>query len=188
MKNILVAAVVLFGVGTAMAQSFPQGELQVFYQGNRSFDYRSGSPAFDIRDAGLKGGGFGFAYNITGVFGLWQQMGFYTGVKQGGLDLNLINEMQGLLVTKRDVGPFNFFAKGGVGFTRYVFEQPGFTLVSYGQTFSYGGGAQIRLSPGFHLLLELNQMAMGLPDITGARDRAKWDSNLLITTGIAIHF
>jgi len=171
-----------------LAQYEGQSGIQLFYQRDQGFDFRSGSAAFDVQSVHLNGGGFGFDYGITDWFALWSQVAFYSGVRQGGISMNLINEIQGMKLTSPGKGPFRVYAKGGVGFTRYIFEFPGFRAVDYGQAFNYGGGLQIKVSGGMSLILEATQLAVSLPNLTGAPGRDKWDASTLFTTGIAFHF
>jgi hypothetical protein len=190
MKNLLPVLFLLFGCNICLAQYGPQGQLDLYYQRVQGFDYRSGSSSFDIEGANLNGGGFGIGYNLTDVFSIWTQTSFYTGAKQGDLDLKFINQIQGIKLTKRDLGSVNLFVKGGMGFARYVFKQEGFSgeSVFFSQTFNYGGGAEIGIGEGIYFFVELSQMSMGLPNITGSPDRDKWDSNILITSGISLFF
>lgn len=189
MQKIAQAWVLLAASGVLWAQpDFPQGEFQGFYQRVQGFDFNSGSPSFQVEQANLNGGGLGFVFNLSHWLGFWSQTGFYGGVEQSGIQMKLINEMQGLKLTKRGLGPLAVYAKAGMGFVRYVFEIPNGTAVRYGTSFSYGGGLDIKLSEGMSLLLEATQLSLGLPDITGSRTRDKWDSSVLVTTGIAFRF
>lgn len=184
LRHFLLLTTLMSAAGICRAQS---GELQVFYLRAQGFDFRSGSAAFDIRGARLNGGGFGLSYNVTEWMALWSQAGFFSGVRQGDIRMNMISQLQGVALS-RGRGAFRAFVKGGTGFARYVFEQPGLTSVSYGQAFSYGGGIQIGFTPSFFFVLEAAQLAVGLPNLTGVPGRDKWDSTPLITTGLAIHF
>lgn len=174
--------------GLSLAQSSPQGEIQLYYQSVQGFDFDSGTPLFSISDEDFQGGGFGFVYNLNSWFGLWSQSTFFGGVEQNEISLKLINQMQGVKLTARDLGPINLFGKGGMGFTRFVFETPTFETVRFGTSFNFGGGIEYVLKEGLLLIVEGTQMSMSLPDISGLPDRDKWDSNLLVTVGIAFQF
>ncbi len=190
MKKLLMLAVWLAGAGSCLAQD-QSAELQLFYQRFQGFDFNAGTffgtPIFDVHGANPNGGGFGFVYNLNPKFGFFQQTGFFQGVEQNGLNLRIINETQGLRVMK-PTKKFDLYAKGGLGFNHYVFNQSGNSSVFYGMAFIYGGGTEARLSEGLFLILEADYVTMSLPNITGAPDRSKWDNALLLTTGIAIRF
>ena len=109
-SSLLLFFVLLSKVG--LAQYEGQSGIQLFYQRDRGFDFRSGSAEFDVQSAHLNGGGFGFDYGITDWFALWSQVAFYSGVRQGGISMNLINEIQGMKLTSPGKGPFRVYAKG----------------------------------------------------------------------------
>lgn len=186
MKNLLVSLIVsLTAVGLCSAQpDFPQGQFVGFYQRLQGFDFRD----LGVQDANFNGGGLGFTFNLNHWFGVWSQTGFFTGTEVDGIQMRLINELQGVQLTKREVGPLNVYAKGGVGFARYVFELPGFEVVRFGFSASYGGGLEIRVSDAMGIILEAQRLSMSLPDVTGFQDRDGWDSNTVITTGVAFNF
>jgi hypothetical protein len=186
MKRLLVLAVLLSVPGACLAQDF-SGEIQGFYQRVQNIGFK----LFDISGAtttvsGLNtnGGGYCFVYNITPVFGFFQQMGFYAGVEPvPGLRMRTVSESQGIRLTK-DKGAIAFYAKGGVGFNYYVFSQPGFSgeSVGYGMALDYGGGTEIKMSEGMFLVLEAGYKTAGRPFGFG------WDTALQITTGVAFRF
>jgi len=187
----IVLAVWLCGTGVCLAQQGPQGELQGFYQRIQTFKMRSGGGEgsyFADYNKATNGGGFGFVYNITDRFGMYQQTGFLGGAKDQDLTMRLITEFQGMRVTKNAKG-IDFFAKGGVGFARYVLQQSGSQLgVYYNVAFQYGGGAEIDIGRGMFLLLEVTGLSMGVPELYFTDDRSKWCNTLMITPGIAIRF
>jgi len=183
MKKWMIVAVMMFGTEVCLAQD-SGGEFQGFYQRVQSFNFNSGDPIFNVQNGNTNGGGFGFVYNITPVFSLFQQTSFFGGFEQSGLKMRLITEAQGVRLSK-GTDAILFYAKGGVGFNRYVLENLG---IDYGTAFILGGGAEIRMTEGLYLLLEATNLTMGLPNLTNLPGRSKWDNALLFTTGIAIRF
>jgi hypothetical protein len=189
MRRILIVGIIwLFSAAVGWAQQ-QSGELQGFYQRINSFDmkYGGGPTPYDIKGQAFNGLGYGFVFNISDKFGLYQQMGFFfSGVGQGGIDIKLITEFQGMQLTKTK-GRVDLFARGGVGFSRYVFNR---NSVFYSMAFQYGGGIEIQLKQGIFMLIEVTGISMGVPDVTGYDfpDRTKWNTSLVIGPGIAIHF
>lgn len=182
----IILAMWLCGTGVCLAQQGPQGELQGFYQRIQTFKMQSGGPVFADYDKATNGGGFGFVYNVTDKFGIFQQTGFLGGAKDelSGLTMRMITEFQGMQVTKRAKG-IDFYAKAGVGFSRYVIENSG---VWYSLAFQYGGGAEINIGRGLYLVLEATGLSMGVPELYYTDDRSGWCNTLMITPGIAIRF
>lgn len=119
MKRLTIAAILLWGSGICLAQDSKQ-EIQGVYLRIQGFTFNSGTTDFDIENASINGGGYAFVYHITEKFGLFQQMGFFGGAEQNGLKVKLITEFQGMQVNKK-TGPLILYAKGGLGFTRYIF-------------------------------------------------------------------
>lgn len=188
MKKFLRIVVVWSFCSLILAQDAPSGQLEVFYQRVQGFDFFSGDPGFDIQDQNFNGGGFGFVFSLNDWLGFFSETGLYGGVEQGSLKMKLINQAQGVRVTAREVGPVNFYARGGIGFARYVFETPAFETVRYGMSLIYGGGVEIPLMEGLLLKLDGSRVTQSLPQITSVPDRDKWDSNFILTTGIAFQF
>ena len=183
----IVLAMWLCGTGVCLAQQGPQGELQGFYQRIQTFKMRSGGDVFADYNKATNGAGFGFVYNITDRFGMFQQTGFLGGAKDelSGLPpMRMITEFQGVQVTKR-FHAIDLYAKGGVGFVRYVMENQG---VWYNVAFQYGGGAEISIGRGMYLVLEATRLSMGVPELYYTDDRSKWCNTFLISPGIAIRF
>jgi hypothetical protein len=58
----------------------------------------------------------------------------------------------------------------------------------YKFAFSYGAGAFLWIKEGFGLVFDASNLMMGMPNLTDASGRDKWDSGLTLTTGIAIRF
>lgn len=182
----MVLAMWLCGTGVCLAQQGPSGELQGFYQRIQTFKMRSGGDLFADYNKATNGGGFGFAYNITDRFGIYQQMAFLGGAKDEAYDITMrmITEFQGMQVTKR-YDKIDFYAKGGLGFVRYSVQNSGESKMA----FQYGGGAEIKVgNSGMYLILELTRLSMGVPQFFFTDDRSKWCNTFLISPGIAIRF
>jgi hypothetical protein len=187
MKRLLMAIVIWVGsAGFCLAQQASGGEMQGFYQRVQSFTFRDPAIGLDISGQTFNGGGFGFVFNITEKFALYQQTGFFGGVGQDGLNIRLITEFQGMQMTKH-TGRADFFVKGGVGFARYVFSGA-LSGVNYNMAFQYGGGTEIKLKPSLYLLIEVTGLSMTVPNLTDSQDRSKWNTSFLIGPGISIHF
>lgn len=189
MKKFILIVALFFAFSAVSLAQQPTGQLKVFYETIQGFDFRSGTPAFDIQDESFHGGGFGFNYTLNRWFDLWTQTTFFSGVRQGSIDLKLINQMQGLRAVARSRGPINVYGKGGMGFTRHVFNVANFgEQVRFGTTFVVGGGVELKWTDATLIFIEVNQNAMSLPDITGLDARDKWDSNTGIALGLAFQF
>jgi hypothetical protein len=160
--------------------------MQGFYQRIQTFKMRSGGAIFENYDKATNGGGFGFVYNITEKFAMFQQTGFLGGPKDEptGLTMRMITEFQGMQLTKR-TNAIDFYVKGGIGFARYVIENSG---VSYNVAFQYGGGTEIKVGRGLYLVLEATGLSMGVPELYYTDDRSKWCNTLMFTSGVAIRF
>jgi hypothetical protein len=188
MKRLIIVAIWLAGSTVCLAQG-TSGELQLTYQRIQSFTMRSGIPSFfDFDGVALNGGGYGFVYNITEKFGLFQQMGFFGGVEQSPYKIRLITEHQGLRL-KTEKGSVTLYAKGGVGFTRYVFESSGQTQgVDSHVNFVYGGGMHFPIFSGLRMIIDVSRQSMGLPNLTGMPNRSKWSNAFYLSTGIVFCF
>lgn len=187
MKRLTIVAMLLWGGGVCLAQDAKQEIQGVFFR-IQGFTFNSGDPSvFDVEGAGINGGGYAFVYHITEKFGLYQQMGFMGGAEQNGLKVKLITEFQGFQVNKAK-GPLILYAKGGLGFTRYVFSGA-LSGVDSHFALNYGGGTEIRMKEGLNLVLEATRLTMGLPNLLGdLPGRTGWANCWQLATGIAIHF
>jgi hypothetical protein len=183
----ILMGIALLSISAAAAQA-SQGEFRGYYQHIANFDFQSGSPDFDITGDSFNGGGFGFVFNLNEWFGLYSESTFLTGVEQQGLDLKLFNQIQGAKLTAREVGPFNLYAKGGIGFTRFVFDSQGSEFVQYQTSFAGGGGVDILFSENFAIFVEGNLLSFSLPNLTGVENRDKWDSAFGTTVGVVLSF
>lgn len=187
-RGLLIVALVVATCSMLYGQA-PQGELEVYYQTIQNFDFDSGSPQFSISDEAFHGGGFGFVFYLNDWFGLFSNTSLYGGIEENAIDLKLINQVQGVKLIARDLGIFNVYTKGGIGFARYVFELQNLgETVRYGTSFLAGAGLEVRMSDNIYFLLEGNQTSLSLPDISGSPNRDKWDSTLGFLTGIALQF
>lgn len=189
MKQYLLIAALLVMICPALYGQTPQGEMEVYYQSIRSFDFDSGSPQFLIDDETFHGGGFGFVFYLNDWFGIFSNTSLFGGIEQNAIDLSLINQVQGAKLIARDLGIFNVYTKGGIGFVRFVFDLQNLgETVRYGTSFLAAAGLEVRMSDNIYLLLEGNQTTLSLPDISGSPDRDKWDSTVGFLTGIALQF
>ncbi len=195
MKRFVAVAFVLLFTGTLLQAQpeFSEVEFQGYYQRVQGFTFSpTGVQGFDFPDSeGFNGGGFGINYNLNHWFGIFSNTSFLGGVEQNDLQMKIINQVQGAKITKRGFGPANFYAKGGVGFMRYVFSSGGQDLaIRYSTSFVYGGGTEIKFKEGMWLVLDLSRLSLGLPNLTGFdfEGRDKWDSSYVITTGVMFSF
>jgi hypothetical protein len=148
MKRLILSFALIGGMaGSTLAQP-PQGELRAYYQRLGSFEFRSGSPQFDIMDKSFNGGGFGFVMNLKDWLGFFTETNFLGGVEQGTIRLSLINQIQGVKLTAREIRSPNLYAKGGIGFTRFVFAIGGQDTVRYQTSFIAGGGVDFMFNEG----------------------------------------
>jgi hypothetical protein len=193
MKRLLIALIAVgLAAGVCLAQpEYSEMEMQAFYQRVQGFDFRSGVQGFEFQDAGFNGAGFGFVYNFKHYVGLFQQTSFLGGVEQSGVKLRMINATQGIKLTKRGLAneKLNLYTKAGIGYVYHIFSVAGQETGDSNMSFSYGGGAEIKMKEGIWLLLDGSRMAMGLPQLTSYEpDRDKWDSSWVFTTGISFQF
>lgn len=187
MRLFMTLVVVSLAGSLCLAQDeFSAVEFQGYYQRVQGFDFQ-GVPGFEFEGVGFNGGGFGFVYNLNPYFGIFSQTSFLAGVEQSNVKLRIINQAQGVKLTKRGES-INVFGKGGVGFVRNVLSFGGQEGVDYGTSFVFGGGTEIKLQEGMWLMLDLSRNIQGLPQLTFLEDRDSWDSNWMITTGISFQF
>jgi len=198
MKSANSALFVLMILCTALyvsAQEETSTEIQGFYQSYRNFSYYSGDPYYSFSPTKLNGGGFMFARNLASYFAMWTQFTFYGSAEKDLFKLGIMNNLQGLRFQTKLHGPFRFYAKGGIGFTRYSIDMVLDNVAAYSYSDSsfsvgYGGGAQIWLGNRFGIVLDATNVHMGLPNLLDADlpDREKWDSGMTYTTGLALRF
>ncbi len=184
-KCALVLLLMSFAAGNSLAQDESNTEITGFYQQYRNFSFNLGS-GFAIPETHLTGGGFNITQNFTDWFGLFTQFSFYGKVGQSvGLPVRIINNQQGPRWQTKQHGPFRLYVKGGLGFSHFGFDNIGSdTKLSL----AYGGGVQVWFAKSAGLTLDLSHVLMGLPNLTGAQGRDKWDSGLVFTPGVSIRF
>jgi opacity protein-like surface antigen len=188
MRYMLAILLVLGSAACAAAQD-TSTEVFGFYQNYRNFDFKTGVSDLDLKKAALNGGGGGIAYNLAQWAALWVQLSFYETAEQPYLKIRAINELQGIRYQTRQYGPIRFYAKGGLGFSRYSVNASGSDLGSSTNfSFTYGAGAQFWMKRWLGLGLEASHLIMNLPQITDSPGREKWDSGLAITTSLAVRF
>jgi hypothetical protein len=185
MKRLMIAAILLWGSGSCLAQE-GSTEVQGLYYRLQGFNFNAGEGYFNIQGASGNGGGYVLVRHFTEKFGMFQQLGFMGGPQNNGYKVRLMTEFQGFQFS-RGKGPFQVYAKGGLGFTRYMFAG-GFSGSASNFAMNYGGGAQIKVKEGLGLVFEATRVTMRLPNLTGASDRSKWANSWQFATGIAIHF
>ncbi len=188
MKRFAIVLVLLFGTHVCLAQD-SSGEIQGFYQRIQPFTFNSGSDSFNIQKAGVNGFGYAIGYNVSDKFALFQQMGFHLGVEQNGFRMRMITELQGMKI-KTQKGPFDLYAKGGLGVMYYTFSGNfGSGGGSAKFALNYGGGTEIQVGEGLFLVLEATRLTAGMPQLVpDPSDRSKWVNAWMFTTGFAIHF
>lgn len=186
----VLAVSLLWGmVSPALAQD--KTEVYGFFDGYRNFDFKTGSadmgyPA--IKAADMNGGGGGIAYHYASWFALWTQVSFMGTAETTEFSARLINNLQGLRYQTPQYGPFRFYGKLGLGFTNYSI---GISGNSYGYTkfsLGYAGGAEVWMTDYLGLMVEAQHLIMGVPNLTDAAGRDRWDSGLSYKTGLAIRF
>lgn len=163
-------------------------EVYGFYEGYRNFDFKTGDGFPTMEDIKLNGGGGGIAYNLAPWFAMWTQVSFFGTAKHQEFTMRVINNLQGVRYQTEQYGPFRLYAKGGVGFTNYGVSISGSGFGSTKLSVGYGGGAQIWVTDYFGLVLEGFHLVMGVPQLTEADGRDKWDSGLTFKTGLAVRF
>lgn len=193
--GILLLSMILCATIYASAQE-QNTEIHGFYQTYRNFDLHNGTSssgadysAFDVSKAHFNGGGFTIVQNIAPWFAMWTQFSFYGKAKGPNTSVGMFNNLEGVRYQTKQHGPFRFFVKGGVGFSRYSID---IQSNSYGSetklSAAYGGGAQIWFSDHFGVVLDVSHVTMGLPNLSNAKSRDSWDSGLTYTTALAVRF
>ncbi len=187
----LVLATILFGALYAAAQD-TSTEIQGFYQTYKDFSFKAGDgyEDLDIKNTRLGGGGFTIAQNLAPWFAFWSQTTFYGSAEGDAIKARVINNLEGLRYQKRVGGPLEIYGKVGMGFSHInlSFRSGDDIGGEYKFAFSYGAGAFLWIKEGFGLVFDASNLMMGMPNLTDASGRDKWDSGLTLTTGIAIRF
>ncbi len=185
--GVFLVAVFWGGPVTARAQE-QSTEIQGFYQTYRDFSFETGFSDIDIPATSLSGGGFTIAQNLAPWFALWTQLSFYGSAETTNHRVRIINNLQGLRWQTRRYGPLQLYAKGGAGFSHYSMDIAGSGYGEYKLSVAYGGGAFLWANEHFGLVLDATHTTSGMPNLTDADDRDKWDSGLTLATGLAIRF
>jgi hypothetical protein len=166
-------------------------EIQGFYQTYKDFSFKlgSGTESFDIKNTRLGGGGFAIAQNLAPWFAFWSQTTFYGSIKNSETSARVITNLEGLRYQKKFHGPLEVYGKVGMGFGHTSVNVSGSDLGGeYKFAFSYGGGAFVWFKDNFGLVFDASHLMMGLPNLTDASGRDKWDSGLTLTAGVAVRF
>lgn len=170
-------------------------EIQGYFRTYRNFSYDSGDSYYNFSSPmKLNGGGFSLARNFAPWFAMWTELSFYGSPEKDSFKIGIINNQQGLRFQTRQHGPFRFYVKGGIGFTRYsidlVLATQGFSYGDTSLSLGYGGGAQVWMNKNFGLVFDVSHTLMGLPNLLFADlpDREKYDSGLTYSTGFAVRF
>jgi hypothetical protein len=189
-NSFLLLPMILCAVTICSAQDNQNTEISGFYQQYRDFSYKLSGTAtsYDVPATTLKGGGFIFAQNLAPWFAFWSQTSIFGSVGQtSALSIRAINNLEGARWQTKQHGPFRLYVKGGLGFSHFTLGG----AVDGSDTklsLAYGGGAQAWFSRSVGLFGDLSHILMGLPNLTDADGRDKWDSGLTLTTGLAIRF
>jgi opacity protein-like surface antigen len=187
-SSVLPVVLLLCMTSNALAQD--SIEVYGFFEAYRNFDYKvEPNSSANFKDVDLNGGGGGIAKNFAPWFALFTQVSFFGTPQNEQLSVRIINNLEGLRYSTRKYGPFAFYGKGGVGFTNY-----GVTIAGYGSgsetklSVGYGGGVQLWMSDSIGLFVEASHLVMGVPNLTDAEGRDKWESGLTYKTGMAVRF
>jgi hypothetical protein len=181
---------VFFGAVCVSAQE-QRTEIQGFYQTYKDFSFNAGNgyETLNIKDTRLSGGGFTIAQNLASWFAFWSQTTFYGSAESSYLKARVINNLEGIRYQTQLHGPFQLYAKAGMGFSHFSLDYLGSDLGgAYKFSVSYGAGAMVWLNDNFGLVFDASHLMMGVPNLTDASGRDKWDSGLALTTGLAVRF
>ena len=186
---ILFVSLILCSAAFASAQEY-NTEIQGFYQGYQdfSFDAGNGYELLDIPATKLNGGGFEVAQNLAPWFAFWTRFSFYGSIEQPYLSARIFNNLYGIRYQTEQHGPFRLYGKAGLGYSRYSLNVAGNTGSDTTFSFAYGAGVQIWMSEHFGAVLDASQTIQGVPNLTDAQGRDKWDSGITLSAGIAVRF
>ncbi len=184
MKGVLALLLLCPAAATAEGET----EITGFYQQYRDFKYKVGLEEFDLAPRSLGGGGFSIAQNMAPWFAMWTQFSFYGSAENAGLRVRMINNQQGVRYQTKDYGPVRLYAKGGLGFSRFSIDTVQGSLGDTKFSAAYGAGAHIWMHKHAGINLDLSHVLTGLPNLTGLDTREKWDSGLVLTTGLTLRF
>jgi hypothetical protein len=192
-KYLLLAVMILCPAVYASAQEYGT-EFQGFFQTYRNFSFKTGydTDDYDIPSTSLNGGGFAFSQNLAPWFAFYTQFNFYGSASRPNLSISMFTNHYGARFQTEPRGPFVFYIKGGLGYTRYSmdYDYLGYVYGINDTKFSvgYGGGVQIWVSDHFGGVVDLSHIVSGLPQLTNYASREGWDSGLTLTAGVAVRF
>lgn len=187
-NSILLLSLVL---GIASLASAQQTEVFGYYEGYRNFDFKTGGEGYPfIRGAEMNGGGGGIAYQYVPWFAMFTQFSFLGTAEGDEFSARIINNLQGIRYHTPRYGPIEFYGKGGLGFANYNVTDiySGYTYGATKFSFGYAGGAQVWMTDSVGLVLEIQHLIMGVPNLTDAEGRDQWDSGLSFKVGAAFRF
>jgi hypothetical protein len=180
----------LFILVVVAVNSFAEGDTEItgYYQQYRNFSFKVGGGTYDFSADKLKGVGFSIAHNIAPWFAMWTQLSIYGTLEQTDKSVRIINNLEGIRYQTKMLGPFRFYAKGGLGFSYYSFSFPGTGMSGAKFSAGYGGGTDIWMNKHLGVVLDITHVLMGLPNLTDLSTRESWDSGLTYTTGLTVRF
>jgi hypothetical protein len=187
-RSVLLISMLLCGAVCALADDEQKTEIQGYFQTYRNFSFKTGFSEIDIPSTALNGGGFAAAQNIAPWFAMYTQLTIYGRAQSPNNSVRIIHNLEGVRWQTKKHGPLQLYAKFGMGFAHYGMNVAGSSLGETKFSFGYGGGAFIWANEHFGLVLDASHSIMGVPNLTDASNRDKWDSGLALTTGIAVRF
>ncbi|NLV30998.1 MAG: porin family protein [Acidobacteria bacterium] len=187
---MILVSVLAAGFLLCPAAANAEGETEItgFYQQYRDFSYTVGLEEYDLAPRSLGGGGFSIAQNMAPWFAMWTQFSFFGSAENAGLRVRMINNQQGVRYQTKEYGPVRLYAKGGLGFSRFSIDTGQGSLGDTKFSAAYGAGAHIWMHKHAGINLDLSHVLTGLPNLTDLDTREKWDSGLVLTTGLTLRF
>jgi hypothetical protein len=188
-RSVLLMAMLLCGTIYAAAQE-QNTQIQGYYQTYRDFSFKAGTgfEDLDIPAKTLSGGGFAIAQNLAPWFAMWTQFTFYGRAGTPNDNVRIIHNLEGIRYQTKQHGPLQLYAKFGMGFSNYSMNVLGNSVGETKFSLGYGAGAFLWVSEHFGVVLDASQNVMGVPNLTDAPNRDKWDSGLALTTGLSVRF
>ncbi len=186
-KYLLAALILLSAPIYAAAQEYGT-EFQGHYQSYQKFSFKTGYESYDIKDTNLNGGGFTFAQNLAPWFAFYTQFNFYGSASRPNFSISMFTNHYGARYQTKQRGPFVFYAKGGLGYTRYSYTVDAYGLSETKFSVGYGGGMQVWVSDHFGGVIDAAHIVSGVPQLSIMANRDKWDSGLTLTAGVAVRF
>jgi hypothetical protein len=190
LKSLFLISIVIGTAVYAAAGDEANTEITGYYQQYRDFSYKTGVTGIEIPPTSLKGGGFSIARNLAPWFAMWTQFTFYGSAEQPSVfSARIIHNLEGIRYQTKQYGPLRLYAKAGLGFANYSLKFSG--TASGGETklsMAYGAGAHVWMGDHFGINLDASNVVMGVPKLLDSNDRDKWDSGLVLTTGLTVRF